>query len=215
MIRVIIADDHYLVRQGIKALLEKKAEDIEVVGEAENGEQAMELVVRLSPDVLLMDIAMPRLSGIQAAEQVRALGGDTKVVILSMYYDETLVRQALRHGAAGYVLKSSLTEELLLAIRSASAGEIYLSPSVGSIVADMLSQPDSMESSAFDRLSRREREVLRLIGEGYTNNRMAQAMNISVKTVQKHRTNLMSKLQVHDVAGLVRIAIKHGLIFLD
>jgi DNA-binding NarL/FixJ family response regulator len=215
-IRVIIADDHHLVRQGIRALLEK-ADDIEVIGEAADGQEAVELVERLAPDVLVMDIAMPRLNGNQAAGQVRALGVATQVVILSMYSDETLVRQALRNGAKGYLLKRSVTEELLLAIRAASRGEIYLSPAIsGSIVADFLRlQANADSSGPFERLTSREREVLQLIAEGHTNSAIAQVLTISVKTVEKHRANLMSKLNVHDLAGLMRVAIKHGLIFLD
>jgi DNA-binding NarL/FixJ family response regulator len=214
MIRVIVADDHHLVRQGIRALLEK-ADDIEVIGEAADGQEAVELVERLVPDVLVLDIAMPRLNGTQATARVRALGVATQVVILSMHSDETLVREALRSGARGYLLKRSVTEELLLAVRAASRGEIYLSPAISrSIVADLLMfQADY--KSGFDLLTPREREVLQLIAEGRTNRAIAQMMQVSVKTVEKHRASLMSKLDVHDVAGLTRIAIKHGLVFLD
>ncbi|MDH4137269.1 MAG: response regulator transcription factor, partial [Anaerolineae bacterium] len=151
MIRVIVADDHHLVRQGIRALLEK-ADDIEVVGEAADGQEAVELVERLTPDVLVMDMAMPRLNGSQAVGRVRALGVATQVVILSMYSDETLVRQALRNGARGYLLKRSVTEELLLAVRAASRSEIYLSPAVSRfVVADFLRlQADADASSPFE-----------------------------------------------------------------
>jgi DNA-binding NarL/FixJ family response regulator len=216
VIRVIVADDHHLVRQGIRALLEK-ADDIKVVGEAADGQEAVELVERLTPNVLVMDMAMPRLSGNQAIGRVRALGVATQVVILSMYSDETLVRQALRNGAKGYLLKRSVTEELLLAIRAASRGEIYLSPAISrSIVADLLTlQTDADASSPFERLTSREREVLQLISEGHTNKAIAQVLQVSVKTVEKHRANLMSKLNVHDLAGLIRVAIKHSLIFPD
>ena len=216
VIRVIVADDHHLVRQGIRALLEK-ADDIEVVGEAADGQEAVELVKRLTPDVLVMDMAMPRLNGSQAVGRVRALGVATQVVILSMYSDETLVRQALRNGARGYLLKRSVTEELLLAVRAASRSEIYLSPAVSRfVVADFLRlQADADASSPFEWLTSREREVLQLISEGHTNNAIAQVLKVSVKTVEKHRANLMSKLNVHDLAGLMRVAIKHGLIFPD
>jgi DNA-binding NarL/FixJ family response regulator len=216
VIRVIVADDHHLVRQGIRALLEK-ADDIEVVAEAADGQEAVELVERLAPNLLVMDSAMPRLNGNLAAGRVRALGIATRVVILSMYSDETLVRQALRNGASGYLLKRSVAEELLLAVRAASRGEIYLSPAVsGSIVAEFLTlQADADASSPVECLTPREREVLQLIAEGRTNSAIAQVLTISVKTVEKHRANLMSKLNVHDIAGLMRVAIKHGLIFLD
>lgn len=216
MIRVVVADDHHLVRQGIRALLEK-ASDIEVVGEAADGQAALELVEHLGPDVLLVDIAMPRMDGIQAVDRVRTLHGATRTVILSMHSDETLVRQALRKGASGYVLKCSVTEELLLAVRAASRGEVYLSSAVsGSIVAELLTlEGDAEASSPFEQLTPREREVLQLIAEGYANAAIGQLLNIGVRTVEKHRASLMSKLNVHGAAGLVRVAIKQGLIFLD
>ncbi|MBE7551284.1 MAG: response regulator transcription factor [Anaerolineales bacterium] len=216
MIRVILADDHHLVRQGIRSLLEKTG-DIEILAEAENGQEAVKLAERLLPDVLVMDIAMPRLNGIQAAEQIRSLGLAAQVVILSMYSDETVVRQALRAGVRGYLLKRSVVEELLLALRAAMRGEIYLSPAVSQMMmTDFLAGQSAAEvASPFDQLSAREREALKLVAEGATNKAIAEAMQISVKTVEKHRTNLMTKLNVHDLAGLIRIAIKHGLISLD
>jgi len=216
MIRVILADDHHLVRQGIRSLLEKTG-DIEILAEAENGQEAVKLAERLAPDVLVMDIAMPRLNGIQAAEQIRSLGLATQVVILSMYSDETLVRHALRAGVRGYLLKRSVVEELLLAIRAAMRGEIYLSPAISQMMmTDFLTGQSAAEAaSPFDQLSAREREALKLVAEGATNKAIAEAMQISIKTVEKHRTNLMTKLNVHDLAGLIRIAIKQGLISLD
>ena len=216
MVRVIIADDHHLVRQGIRALLEK-ASDIEVVGEAADGQEALDLAKRLMPDVLVIDLSMPRLSGIQATGRVRALHVPTQVVVLSMHSDETLVRQALQSGARGYLLKRSVAEELLLAIRAANGGEVYLSPAIsGSLLADFLtSRSDSETGGAFAQLTTREREVLQLIAEGDTNNAIAQKMTISVKTVEKHRASLMSKLNVHDLVGLIRCAIKHSLVIID
>jgi DNA-binding NarL/FixJ family response regulator len=216
VIRVVLAEDHHLVRKGIVALLER-ADDIDVVGEGADGQEAVALVQRLGPDVLVMDIAMPRLDGIQATERVRALGAATQVVILSMHADETLVRQALRRGARGYLLKRSVTEELLLAIRAANRDEVYLSPAISTSLLDELltRQTDAEELSPFDLLTPREREVLQLVAEGHTNAAMAHMMNISVRTVEKHRANLMSKLRVRDVAGLVRTAIGHGLVFVN
>jgi DNA-binding NarL/FixJ family response regulator len=215
-IRVLIVEDHHLVRQGIRSLLEK-AEDIEVVGEAADGQEAVELTERLAPDVVVMDIAMPRMDGSQALVRIRALDAATQVIMLSMYSDEALVRQALRHGAKGYLLKRSVTEELLLAIRAASQGDTYLSPAIsGPIIADSLAlQTDAETLGPSAQLTPREREVLQLVSEGNTNAAIAEAMGISVKTVEKHRANVMSKLNVHDLAGLMRAAIKHGLVFLE
>lgn len=215
MIRVILADDHHLVRQGIRALLEKTT-DIEIVAEAENGEEAIISTQKLKPDVLLMDINMPRLNGIQAAEQIRHQGLSTHVVILSMHSDETLVRQALRSGVRGYLLKHAVTEELLIAVRAAQRGEVYLSPTISELVmSDFIVGRDKLEQSGFEQLSPREREVLKLVAEGYTNKAIADTMHLSVKTVEKHRASLMTKLNVQDLAALIRLALKHGLIFLD
>jgi len=216
MIRVLLADDHHLVRQALRALLEK-ADGIEIVGEAEDGREAAKLARRLKPDVVVLDVAMPILNGIQAAERIRRLRLPTRVVVLSMHKDEALVRRALRSGAHGYLLKSAVSEELLLAIRAAVRDEIYLSPAISrTVVEDLLTAGAIAEPvDAFDQLTQREREVLQLIAEGHTNIKIAKLLAISVKTVEKHRANLMSKLDVHDVAGLVRIAVKHKLIFLS
>lgn len=216
MIRVLIVEDHHLVRQGIRALLEK-ADDIQVIGEARDGQEAVDQAEKLVPDVIVMDLSMPRLNGSQATERIRALRLPSQVVMLSMYSDETLVRQALRCGAKGYLLKHSVTEELLLAVRAAFRGEIYLSSAVSaSIVSNVLAAPgNGDEEEPYDRLSAREQQVLKLVAEGRTNNAIAQIMNVSVKTVEKHRSSVMQKLNVHDMAGLVKIAMKHGLIFMD
>ena len=215
MIRVVVADDHNLVREGIRALLEK-ADDIEVVGEAVDGHEAVELVQRLTPDVLVMDIAMPRLNGIQAVEQLRALAGPTHTVILSMYSDEILVRQALQHGAKGFLLKGSVSEELLLAIRAANRGAVYLSPAISETILSEVSntQPSSKPQRPGQQLTPRELEMLQMISEGRTNNQMAEALGISVKTVERHRTNLMVKLNARNLVELIRVAMKHGLIHL-
>ncbi len=216
MIRVVIADDHHLVRQGIKAILEQSA-DIQVVGEAADGQEALDLAQQLSPDVLVMDIVMPRLNGTQALERLKSAKANARVVILSMYSDETLIFQVLKRGAKGYLLKRSVSEELLLAIRSANQNETYLSPEISSVVlAELISsQQMPKEEDAFEKLSPREREVLQLIAEGDTNSMIAQKMCISEKTVEKHRANLMDKLDIHDMVGLIRFAIKNGLIGLE
>lgn len=216
MIHVILAENHHMVRQGLRTLLEK-ADDIQIVGEAEDGLQAVELVLQLRPDVLITDIGMPRLSGIQVTEQIHALRLRTQIVILTIHSDENVIRQALRHGAKGFLLKSGLTEELLLAVRAVQRGEFYLSPSISKIALVDLIEPSSLKKKGepLGQLSARQRQVLRLIAEGRTNNEIAQLLQVSVKTVEKHRANLMDTLNIRDVPGLVRFAIKHGLVFLD
>jgi DNA-binding NarL/FixJ family response regulator len=216
MIRVVIADDHHLVRQGIRALLEK-AGDIEVVAEAADGQEAIALVERLLPDVLVIDIAMPHLNGVEAVGRLRGLKVKTGALILSMYADDTLVRQALRNGAKGYLLKRAVSEELLLAVRAVSRGDTFLSPEVAGPVVSALVDASTRvaDLGPLDQLTSREREVLQLIAEGHTNHEIAAHLTLSEKTVEKHRGHLMAKLAAHDTAALVRLAIKHGLISLD
>ncbi len=216
MIRVVIADDHTLVREGIRAILEK-AKDIQVVGEASDGQEALELTENLLPDVLLVDIAMPRLSGIETIHRLKRIQSKTRAVVLSVYSDETIVRQALQAGARGYLIKRSVSEELLLAIRAASQGYGYLSPEVLDYVLDefISTSAKKQSNSLLDRLTSREREVLQLVADGLTNTEIAEKIGVSKKTVEKHRTRLMKKLGVHDLAGLLRLAIKERLVFLD
>lgn len=213
MIRVIIAEDHNLVRQGIRALLEQSG-DVQVVAEAATGEEAIQLVEIHKPEVVVMDLSMPRLDGAQAAERILDMNLPTQIIILSMHADTTMVQQLLRRGVKGYLLKDAVTEELLLAVRSVSQGKMFLSPTISDTVMTMLlSPPDASAERAADLLTAREREVLQLVAEGHTNNDMADIMSISVKTVEKHRANVMSKLQANDLASLIREAIKQGLIF--
>ena len=216
MIRVIVADDHDLVRQGIIALLER-ADDIEVVGEARDGLEAANMADRLNPDVAVLDISMPNMTGIQATERIRRRHADTNVVILSMYDDETLIKQSLDYGASAYVMKGSVVEELLLAVRVAGVGGTYFSPAISrSTLGELLHRsPPSSDLTGYGSLTTREREILKLVAEGVINRKVAEKLVISVKTVEKDRANLMSKLGIHDLAGLVRVAIKEHLIFLD
>lgn len=216
MIRVILADDHHLVRQGIRSLLEKTGE-IEIVAEAVNGEEAVKLVQQFSPDVLVTDIGMPRLNGIQAVERIHELGLTTRVVILSMHTRESLVLQSLRNGVNGYVLKSSVKGELLLAIQAASCGAIFLSPTISHMVTASWAgdRAGGNGADAFERLSSRERRILKLIAEGHTNKEIAAILYVSVKTVEKDRASLVEKLQTRDMVGLIRLAFKYGLLLPD
>ena len=212
MIHIVIAEDHLMVRAGIRALLER-AKDMRVVGEAANGQEAVDLAEELKPNVLLMDIMMPRLNGIQAAERIHSYKLPVNILLLSMYADAGLVRQALQSGAIGYLLKSAVSDELLEAVRAAARNEMFLSPRVSSILAE--SSPHIQFGGAdqpLDTLSPREKEILQLIAEEHTSADIAKLLVISEKTVEKHRASLMDKLNIHNLAGLVRFAIKEGLV---
>lgn len=216
MIRVVIADDHHLVRQGIRALLEGER-DIDVIGEASDGQQAVDLVEELTPEIIIIDLSMPRLDGVQATERILAMNIPTEVVILSVHDDAVMVKQLLNEGIKGYLLKESVSEELALAVRSASAGRVYISPAISNSVLTtlMATEAGNLPENQSDLLTPREREVLQLIAEGFTNNAIAEELTISVKTVEKHRANLMAKLDVHDLPTLIRKAIEYKLIFMD
>ena len=216
MIRVVIADDHHLVRQGIRGLLEKK-KDILVVGEASNGTEAIELTANLKPDVLVLDINMPLLDGLEVTRHIHELGLPTQVLILSMYFDESLVKKSFQNGARGYLLKQSVSEDLLQAVRATSARQVYLSPALAPVVdIESITNPiAAKEKDPVDRLTARERQIFKLVADGYKNNAIAEELGISIKTVEKHRASLMEKLGVYDMAGLVRLAIKSGIVFVD
>jgi len=208
--RVLIADDHTLVRAGIRSLLEKLP-GIEVVAEASDGREVLRLVAEHQPQIVLMDIAMPMLNGLDTTRQLSELHPDVRVIILSIYSDEEHVYQALRAGASGYLLKGAATEELELALRSVAHGETYLAPQVARpVIAAYLRRTKA--PSAVENLSVRQRQVLQLVAEGKTTKQVALSLGISVKTVETHRSQLMDRLNIHDVAGLVRYAIKMGLI---
>ena len=216
MIRIVIADDHHLIRQSIVSLFDQ-VEDIEVVGEAADGHETVKLTRRKRPDIVIVDIAMPLLNGIETTRQIREMAIGTNVIILSMYSDEDLVRQAFRNGAKGYLSKSSFVEELLIAIRSASKGEVYLSPSIAqTVLLEYLQREPTTEAKGVpDLLSPREREILQLVVEGHTNQGVAQILSVSTKTVERHRASLMKKLEVRSLPDLIRIALKHRLVFPD
>lgn len=213
MIRVLIAEDHLMVRAGIRALLEK-AGDIRVLGEAANGQEAVEMTESFKPDVLIMDIMMPRLNGIQAAEHIRQLKLPTQILLLSMYSDPGLIYQALQNGVKGYVLKSSVSDELLEAVRAVAGGKTYLTEQISEIAVDHAVNPraSGLDQDPISALSPREKEVLQLIAEEHTSSEIADLLIISEKTVEKHRGSLMEKLNVRNLAGLVRLAIKYRLV---
>ncbi len=210
-LRIVLADDHALVRAGLRKLLESLP-DIEVVGEAEDGRAALALVASHKPDLVLMDIAMPGLNGIEAAARLSREHPRVRALILSMHQNEDYVRQALRAGAAGYLLKEAAPVELEFAIRAAMRGETYLSPAVSRGAVSDYVQRLRNEDVPGGTLTPRQRETLQLIAEGHTTKEIARRLNISVKTVETHRTQLMKQLDLHDVAGLVRYAVRTGLI---
>jgi DNA-binding NarL/FixJ family response regulator len=209
---IILADDHTIVRQGLRALLEAER-DMKVVGEAETGRQAVQLTKKLQPDVVIMDIAMPVLNGIQAARQIRKLNTSTKVLILSMYRDDEYVRQAIQAGVAGYLIKQTAANELLTAIREVKKGHAFFSPLISKLLIDQYREAfEKPRAKRENILTPRELEVLQLIAEGRSNKQIAGELSISVKTVEKHRQQIMQKLSIHDVAGLTRYAITKGII---
>ena len=212
-ITTLLVDDHMLIRQGVRVLLEGE-DDIVVVGEAQDGRQAVEMVAKLHPDVVVMDIAMPLLNGLEATRQILDVAPSTRVLILSAHSDEEYVERVTGLGAAGYVLKQSSLEDLATAIRTASAGKTYVSPSITRRprrnVRAALGATGEPRSELPMPLTTREAEVLQLVAEGKANKQTAAELRISIKTVEKHRQSLMKKLDIHDVAGLTRYAIAVG-----
>ena len=210
-LRAVLADDHTLVRAGLKMLLESMPE-IEVVGEAADGVCLLALVDQVQPDLVLMDIAMPVLNGLEATPHLLTAWPEVKVLMLSMHRNEEYVRQALRHGASGYLLKDAAPVELDLAIQAIGRGEVWLSPAVTKgVLADYVQQLRG-EAPPKGQLTARQREVLRLVAEGRSTKEIARSLGLSVKTVDTHRSQLMNQLDIHDVAGLVRYALRAGLI---
>jgi DNA-binding NarL/FixJ family response regulator len=205
-----------MVRAGIKAFLQQD-NDIEVIGEAADGPETFELTGQLNPDIVIMDIGMPKLNGIEILRQITEGKLTSKVIILTMFSDTSFIKRSFQYGAKGYLLKNSVSDELLLAVRAVYRGEFFLSSAIsGFILGDFLNfQKTGGPCDPFDTLSTREVEVLQLIAEGHPNNSIAQMLFISVKTVDKHRASLLVKLNVRDTAGLVRIAIKNKLVSLD
>jgi DNA-binding NarL/FixJ family response regulator len=213
-IRVLLADDHRLVRAGIRLLLEK-IPGIQVVGEASNGREALELIRTELPDLVLLDIAMKELGGLEALPRITKNFPSVRVIILSAHANEEYVIRALRSGAAGYMLKDAATLELELAINSVAQGKTYLSPSISGTVIDSYLKRVGGESSPLEQLTARQREILQMVAEGKNTKEIASDLDISVKTVESHRLQLMERLNIHDVPGLVRYAIRTGLVSLE
>jgi DNA-binding NarL/FixJ family response regulator len=212
-ITVLLADDHTVVRQGLRALL-KAEEDMEVIGEAENGRQAVTLVKKTPPDVVLMDVAMPLMNGLEATRQILKSSPTTKVLVLTSYGDDDCIEQLMRAGAAGYLIKQTAANDLLKAIREVQRGNAFFSPSIAKRLRDQCRQAFSngQPVKRSGDLTSRESEVLQLIAEGFSNKQIAAELSISIKTVEKHRQQVMNKLNIHDVAGLTRYAISKGLV---
>ena len=210
-IRVLLADDHQMMREGLKALLEK-TNRMTVVGEAEDGKSTVSLAARLAPNVVVMDVAMPGLNGIEAARKIRKANPSARIIALSGHADRRLVREMLMAGASGYVLKNRACEELIHAIEEVMQGRTYLSPEVTQGVVDtyVRNTPKPGENPAFATLTDREREVLQLLAEGRSTKEMAGELAVSVKTVETHRQNIMRKLQLFSVAELTKYAIREG-----
>ncbi|MEI7847242.1 MAG: response regulator transcription factor [Chloroflexota bacterium] len=210
-IKIILADDHKLVRQGLRSLLEAHP-NFEVIGEASNGQDALQLMEELSPDIAFMDVMMPNMNGIEAAKIAQQRGLKTKLIFLSMHANSTYVVRALQSGAMGYLLKDSDFTEILQAIQNALEGKRYLSASIANEVLEILLNADMDRSDSLDVLSTREREVLQYIAEGNPNAAIAEKLGLSVRTVEAHRAHIMSKMRFHSQADLVRCAIQLGLI---
>jgi DNA-binding NarL/FixJ family response regulator len=217
-IRVLLADDHDILREGLKALLSMQG-DMVIVGEAYTGREAVELAQRLKPDVVLLDVSMPELDGLEACRRIRAHQPQVQVLVLTMHEREDYLRQALEAGAAGYLVKRTAATELRLAVRAVAQGDTFLSPSMArTLVRHYLSlreegaAADAAAADPYESLSSREREVLKLVAEGCTNQDIAEQLVLSVKTVQAHRAHLMEKLGLRDVTHLVRYAVRRGLV---
>lgn len=210
-IKVLIADDHTIVRSGVRLLLEGEP-DIDVVGEALNGKEALELAAELQPNVILMDIAMPEIDGLEATRQIKERWPQIEVLVLTMHRSEEYFFEMLRNGASGYVLKAADTEDLVKAVRIVASGEVFLYPSLANrLVKDYLDQIDR-SGDAHSDLTPREEEILQFIVEGYSNKEIAEKLVISLSTIHTHRRNLMSKLGINNRRGLIQYARKHNLL---
>jgi two-component system, NarL family, response regulator NreC len=210
--RILIAEDHTILRQGLQALLSSNSE-FEVVGEAEDGREAIRCVEKLRPDLVLMDLSMPRMNGTEAVEEIKKRHPETKVLVLTVHKSEEYILATLQAGADGYVLKDVTHAELMLAIKTVLAGKAYLSPEVSEkVIEGYLEGKRPKTKSTWDTLTQREREILKMIAEGHKNKEIAEHLCISSKTVEKHRANLMQKLNLHSAASLTSYAVRKGLV---
>ncbi len=214
--RILVVDDHALLRESLGALLSEDP-DLEIVGEAANGRDAIHAIMPLTPHLVLMDLAMPRANGFEAIAEIKRRYPEIKVVVLTMYKCDEYVHESLRVGADGYLLKDASHDDLRLAIRSVLSGKKYLSPDVSSDVLNRYLGRDARSAAAspWDTVTQRERQVLKLIAEGYANDYIAEYLCVSVRTVQKHRSNIMKKLDLHNVSLLTAFAIKKGIVITD
>jgi two-component system response regulator NreC len=210
---IVIAEDHTILREGVKALLSSHP-DLKVVGEAADGLEAIRCVQNQSPDMILLDLSMPRMTGLDAIKEIKRVNSDTKIVVLTVHSTEEYILATLQAGADGYVLKDAHSTELLTAIRHVLDGRRYLSPSISGTIIDGLLEGKKASAirSAWETLTQREREILKLVAEGHKNKDIADLLCISIKTVEKHRANLMEKLGLHNVAALTALAAEKGLI---
>jgi len=211
--RIVIAEDHKILREGLKSLL-STVEDLEIVGEASDGLEAVQSVEKYRPDLLLLDLSMPKMNGISVMRNLKGRFPETKILVLTIYESEDYILESFRSGSDGYCLKDANYSELLIAIKSVLAGNTYLSPGISDkVLAGFLYDRKTLKPlSSWDTVTSREREVLKLVGEGYKNKEIAGYLYISVKTVEKHRSNIMRKLNVHTSSGLTAIAIEKGLV---
>lgn len=212
--KIVIADDHQLVREGLRKLLMSMDSNIEVVGEAGDGLEAKEMANKLKPDILILDISMPKMRGIEAIKEIKRTSPETSILILSMHNKEEYIKQTLKNGASGYLLKESAAEELYSAVKFISEGKVYLSPSISkSVVSDWLTEAERTQHElSNNKLTDREQEVLKLLAEGYTNKQIANLLHISNKTVETHRYRIMEKLELKNIAELVRYALRNNII---
>ena len=209
--RIVIAEDHTILREGLLSLLSSEPE-LRVVGEAKDGREAIRRVEQLEPDLILMDLSMPRMNGVEAIREIKNRIPETRVLALTVHKAEEFVLEVLQAGADGYVLKDASSKELVMAIRSVLGGQRYLSPAVSQMVIEGYLAGRKTSESPWDTLTKREREILKLIAEGHKNKEIADYLCISVKTVEKHRANLMKKLDLHSAAALTAYAMERGLV---